>query len=97
MLARRAQFHQFRFTEHLNPLDPRYQFYTAKAAVALQGKVAAVDTASKGLIYRQLLRESNMAAFSDVFFLSTVLLLCVIPLVFLLKRPKHADVPVNVH
>ena len=83
LLARRAQLHQLRFSEHLNIFDPRYQFYSAHAGNAV--------------IYQRLLRESNMAAFTDTFYMSTIILLCILPLVFFLKRAKSTDAPVAAH
>ena len=75
LLARRAQFHQMRYSEHLNIFDPRYQLYSAHSGNAV--------------IYQRLLRESNMAAFTDTFYMATLILLCILPLVFFLKRAKH--------
>ncbi len=98
LLSQRAQFHQFRFTEHLNPFDPRYQLGTYKAAAILQAKgVAATDASRNALIYQRLIRESNMLSFSDVFFFTTVVFFCILPLVILLKPVKKTGGAVMVH
>jgi MFS transporter, DHA2 family, multidrug resistance protein len=98
MLARRQQFHQLRFTEHMNHFDPRFQLAQHKAMAVLQARSGAgSEQAANGLIYGRLMRESGMAAFSDIFFLSTLLLLVVIPLVLFLKRIKHSDVTIAGH
>ncbi len=91
LLARRAQVHQLRFGEHLNVFDPKYQLGVHKAMAVLQSKGVAAGQAANGIIYQRLLRESNMAAFTDAFYLSTVIMLCVLPLIFLFKRPKAAE------
>ena len=98
LLARRAQFHQFRFTEHLNPFDAKYQFSMYKATSILGAKTGGVNNmAANGLIYQQLIKQSNLFSFTDVFYFSTIIMLCVVPLVLLLKRPKNADTGVMVH
>ena len=98
LLARRAQFHQFRFTEHLNPFDAKYQFSMYKAASILGAKTGGANNmAANGLIYQQLIKQSNLFSFTDVFYFSTIIMLCVIPLVFLLKRPKNSDTVVMAH
>jgi len=87
LLARRAQFHQFRFSEYLNPFDPRYQFSMHKASGILQSKSIAVTEVSKnGMVYQQLMRESQMASYADAFYFSTIIMICIIPLILLLKR-----------
>jgi len=98
VLARRAQFHQSRFTEHLNPFDPRYQAGVHKAMSILGAKTGATsEAAANGVIYQQLLRQSNYFSFIDAFHLSAVIILFVLPLVLLLKRVKHANVSTEVH
>jgi DHA2 family multidrug resistance protein len=98
ILARRAQFHQFRFAEHLNPFDPRYQLGVNKAMAALTAKSAGASVhAANGVIYRQLMKESNLLSFTDAFHIGAVVILCVLPLVFLLKQPKHAEAVPSVH
>ena len=98
LLARRAQFHQFRFTEHLNPFDAKYQFSMYKAASILGAKTGGANNmAANGLIYQQLIKQSNLFSFTDVFYFSTIIMLCVVPLVFLLKRPKNSDTVVMAH
>lgn len=98
MLARRAQFHQFRLTEQLNPFDQRYQMGMHKATGLLSAKTgAASDLAAQGLIHQQLMRQSNLFAFVDAFYIATVIMVLVIPLVFLLKRPKNVGASVAMH
>ena len=79
LIARRAQFHQFRFIEHLNPFDPKYQI--------------AAGAVKDGVIYQRLLRESSMSAFVDAFYISTIILLCILPLVLFLKRARAGSAP----
>jgi DHA2 family multidrug resistance protein len=91
LLARRAQFHQFRLTEQLNPFDYRYQIGMQKATAVLGTQAAGANNlAAHGVIYQQLMRQSNLFSFTDAFYFSTIIMLCVIPLVLFLKPPKSA-------
>lgn len=98
LLARRAQFHQFRFSESLNPFDARYQFGVQKAIRLLSFQTGfGSQSGANGLIYQQLLRQSNLFSFNDTSYASVVIVICILPLVFLLKRPKHTDGAPMVH
>jgi len=98
LLARRAQFHQFRLSEQLNPFDYHYQIAMHKSAAVLGAKAAGLNhVAAHGVIYQQLMRQSNLFAFTDAFYFSTIIMLCVIPLVLLLERPKHAKITMGAH
>ncbi|HTZ11016.1 MAG TPA: DHA2 family efflux MFS transporter permease subunit [Candidatus Margulisiibacteriota bacterium] len=98
ILARRAQFHQVRFSEHLNPFDPRYQLGVNKAMAALAVKSGgASPQAANGVIYRQLMKEASLFSFTDAFHIAALVILCVLPLVFLLKRPRHAEAAPPIH
>ncbi len=98
LLARRAQFHQFRLSEQLNPFDQRYQLGLNKAVAVLNYKTGEGSiSAANGVIYQQLVRQSNLFSFTDVFYFSTLLILCIVPVVFLLKRPKNLGKPIAIH
>lgn len=97
LLARRSQFHQFRFGEHLNIFDQKYQMGVYKAGSILGAKTgAANEIFANGIIYQQLLRQSSLFSFIDAFYMAAVIMLCVLPLVFLLKRVENKEV-VAVH
>jgi DHA2 family multidrug resistance protein len=98
VLARRAQFHQARFAEHLSPFDTKYQIGVHKIMSIVGVKTGATnEAAANGVIYQQLIRQSNYFSFIDAFHLSAVIILFVLPLVFLLKRVRHADTGITVH
>ncbi len=96
ILARRAQFHQMRLVEHLSPFDPAYSIYRDKIGAYLgsQGLPAA---GADGLMYRELVRQSTTLAFTDAFLTICTLILCVLPLVFLMKRDEASSVPPPAH
>ncbi len=82
MLARRAQVHQVYLTSHVTIFDRAFQWYTGGASSALHG----TGVAPTSLLYGSVMREANMLAFNDAFLILAVLMICVLPLVFFMKR-----------
>ncbi|MBF0216400.1 MAG: DHA2 family efflux MFS transporter permease subunit [Candidatus Omnitrophica bacterium] len=98
LLARRAQVHQLHYAEKLTPYDPHYQMAMSKATAAMTAKAGtAAPMAAKGLIYQQLMEQSTLYAFIDAFYVAFIIILCVAPLVFFLKRSKSSDVNIMAH
>jgi DHA2 family multidrug resistance protein len=85
ILSRRAQFHQTRLVENLTHFDPNYQIYHDRigSALAAQG---LPPSAADGAIYGELVRQANTLAFTDAFLMICILILCVLPLVFIMQR-----------
>jgi len=98
MLERREQFHQVRLVEHLTPFDRNYQLALDHSSRILQykGVVPLSQQAGQGVIYRELLRQASMLSFNDIFRVVSVILLCVMPLVLLIRRGK-TDAPAGMH
>jgi DHA2 family multidrug resistance protein len=92
ILSRRAQLHQTRLVEHLSPFDPSYQIARDRMGEMLvqKGQPAA---GSDGLLYRELVRQSTTLAFADAFLIICLLILCMLPLVFLMQRAPAQTVP----
>lgn len=91
ILARRQQFHQNRLGEHLTPFDLPYQSAVEHGAQLLQGKGLDGPMAQYGAlagIYRELLRQASMLSFNDAFYLISVIMICILPLVLLMRRGK---------
>jgi len=88
MLARRSQFHQ-------SILSARATGYSSQFTTAIQGASQAYMSAgavtarqqSYGQLYGSILRQANMMAYLDNFWMLGVSALVVIPFVFLMKRP----------
>ena len=87
LLARRSQFHQSRLVEGLTPFDRIYQH-----ALPLVPSPSADVATGPGMIYRQLLRQASMMSFNDAFYLLSIFLLCLVPLVLLMKMGKSGAV-----
>ncbi len=85
ILGRRAQFHQVRLTEHLSLFDPSYQIYHSRLASVLAAK-GLPPSGADGMMYGELVRQSTTLAFTDAFLVICILILCMLPLVFIMKR-----------
>ena len=95
LLARRAQFHQLRLVEHLTPFDQPYQFMLQKGRAIFGSHGIGTMLADKGILgmtYKNLIREATMLSFNDTFYLLGIMGVCLIPLVYFLRRGAHTDV-----
>jgi DHA2 family multidrug resistance protein len=93
MLLRREQFHQARYVETLNPLNPNYQQSVGRIVKALmaqgQSKFEATQQAA-AVIYRQLGQQAAMLSYVETFHVLMIAIFCAVPLVFLLRKPKKS-------
>jgi DHA2 family multidrug resistance protein len=99
ILSRRAQFHQNRLVEHLTPFDTTYQVATDRSSQILQYRGlndAISGQGGLGTIYEQLLRQASMLSFNDAFYLTSIIMLGVLPLVIFMKR-RRAAAPAGMH
>lgn len=96
ILARRAQLHQTRLVEQLSPFDPSYQAARERIgeALALKGLPAA---GADSVLYRELVRQSTTLAFADAFLIICLLILCMLPLVLLMRRAPAQTGPPPAH
>jgi DHA2 family multidrug resistance protein len=91
LLARRTQFHQVRLTENLSSGNPQFQSalqgLTARFSGGGAGPGAAAQQAYAS-IQANLIRQSTMLAYIDNFWLLGVVIACLVPCVFLIKKIK---------
>jgi DHA2 family multidrug resistance protein len=100
LLERRTQFHTAQLVEHANPLSLAYQkmltaFSGAFVAGGSSGPGAAAQ--ARGMIYGIIARQAAMLSFIDDFKLLGVVFFAIIPIFFLLRRPKMSAGSVPVH
>jgi DHA2 family multidrug resistance protein len=96
MFVRRSQIHQSRLTEHLTYLDRSFTSAVegGKAFLAQRGVPdAAALPAALQAIYAQAVRQATALGFNDAFFVLSLLMACILPLVFLIRRPAHQEHP----
>jgi len=76
-----------------------YQIATQKATAMLQYRgfdPTIAEQGGLGVIYRGLLKQASMMAFNDAFFLLSVFMICIVPLVLLMKKGK-GEAPAGMH
>jgi DHA2 family multidrug resistance protein len=86
MLASGMQRHQSNLAGPLNPLNPNYNDWLAKAGAVFGGQ--GDTTTPLAVLYSQMQRQAAMLAFLDVFQSLMVVVLCVAPLVFFMRSGK---------
>jgi DHA2 family multidrug resistance protein len=91
ILARRAQFHQARLVEHVTPFDRDYQIFSGQSSQFLEYRGVESSLSEQGglgIMYKELLRQSSMLSFNEAFYLVCIMMICILPLVFLMRRGK---------
>jgi DHA2 family multidrug resistance protein len=95
LLARRAQLHQNVMVARMTPYDPAYQQRLEAIRRALTPQVGPTAAAQQalGVLYKTLVAQATLLAFVDNFRLITVLSVCCMPLVLLLRRTRARGAP----
>lgn len=96
MFARRAQFHQSRLTEHLTGYDEAFRAAVDWGRAALPGRgvpPGEAEALSLQRIYAEAVRQATAMGFNDAFWVLSVLMACVLPLILLMRRPAHQNGP----
>jgi DHA2 family multidrug resistance protein len=91
MLARRAQFHQVRLTENLSATNPQFEKALHGLSGTFQGGGSGPANALQhayALVQGNLIRQSTMLAYIDIFWLLGAIIICLVPTVFLMKKSK---------
>lgn len=87
-LANRTQYHVAVLSSQAANSNPNYVDWLSRATQVLQEKgISAIEAASaaRGIIWSEINRQAGMLAFIDTFYALMTMIICVIPLVFLLK------------
>ena len=93
-LARRAQFHQERLAQHLTNLDMMFRQRVETMANMLTHvgrrapSMAQARLMAQGSLYGQLVTQSTILAYLDVISVLAAGSVCMIPLVFFMKKHK---------
>jgi DHA2 family multidrug resistance protein len=95
VLARRAQFHQSRIGEQINPTNPIFLNRINNLAYFLQSRgfnAVGARLRAYAMNYMQLGRQATMLAYIDCFWILGITIMAMIPLVFLMKKAKPGEV-----
>jgi len=97
MLDRRAQFHQQRLSSHLDPSNPLLQrmLQSTTAALKAQSGSGALRQAY-ALLQVSVQRQALMLSYIDNFRILAIVSLCLVPFVFLVKKPRRGG-KISVH
>ena len=90
--TRFAQAHQDMLAANMTPLNPSYALRLQHVETALKAAGAPplqATAQAQGILYHELVRQSSMLAYVDVFRLLCWMCFGLIPLMFFMKRAKH--------
>jgi DHA2 family multidrug resistance protein len=90
MLAGATQRHQAELVQKLNPLDPNYTDWLAKAQGAFAG-LGDPTQLPQAILYSQVQRQAAMLGFLDVFRSLMVLIIVLLPVVIFMRSGKGAS------
>ncbi|MFH0789603.1 MAG: DHA2 family efflux MFS transporter permease subunit [Pseudomonadota bacterium] len=89
LLSRRTQFHQSHLIEGFSIYDFKLQQALPSLQGFLQGRGVEGTTAKQGaleILYGLLQKQAAMLAFNDVFYLLFIFFLCLVPLIWVIRR-----------
>lgn len=92
-MARRSQFHQSVLGAALTASSPMRQEAVGGLTPYFQSRGVDAWTAQRqagGLVYELLQRQAALLSYEDVFHLMGYLFLAIIPVIVLMRRPRHA-------
>jgi len=95
-LARRAQFNQSVLAAHVTPYDPAAQGMLTQARAMLVRNGADPVTADRqamAMLYGVVRQQASVLSFLTVFRIIGVVFLVIIPLVLIIRKPKHLREP----
>ena len=97
ILSRRGQLHQANLVGNLHPGSLAYQGYLDRGTQLLVHHGSSGPDAARqaqGLAYGTLVRQANMMAFADTFWIMGMLCIVLLPLLFLMRKPRPGKGPV---
>jgi DHA2 family multidrug resistance protein len=99
-LQRLSQVHQVYLSAHTSPGDPAFQSRVTGIAQTFraQGATAAEATAQAyRMIERTLVGQATVLAYIDIISVGAAAVACLVPLAFIMKRPRRGAAPVAAH
>ncbi len=95
ILSRGSQIHQAHLSEHITPFDLDYWNAANQSAGHLVRQGMDAVSAQQGgaaVIYNEMLRQAYMMSFNDLFYILTILMICLLPFVLLIRHVDHSAV-----
>lgn len=102
LLTQRSQFHQNFLVENVTPFSTHFQVYMQRLKELLAGQFPTFTDSSRILaaLYREVLRQANMLAFNDIFWIFAWFTALLVPLTLLMRPPRDGAagrVPDSIH
>lgn len=100
MLGRLSQFYQTSLVPHINQYSPMFQMRFEQLQQALIAKGLPAPQAAQSaleMVYGMVRKQAAALAYNRIFFIVGLAFLSIIPLLLLLKRPKHQTGPLELH
>ncbi len=94
LTQQRQQFHQARYVESLDPLNPNYVQGLSQMSQQLQGAgqpAAFANQQALGQLYNQLNQQAGMLSYIDAFRVLMFITLCCLPLLLLMQKSSGGD------
>jgi DHA2 family multidrug resistance protein len=94
LTAQREQFHQARYVETLNPLNPNYVQGINQMSAQLQANGQPAAEASQQALqqlYGHLTQQADMLSYADAFHLLMFITMGCLPLLLLMRLPKPGE------
>lgn len=93
VIARRAQFHQSRLVDALDPSHPAYQTGLQNLTSAFGAENGLVDATQRAqaTVYAQVQQQAGIMAYVDGFYVLGLACLVAVPLVFIMKANKPGE------
>ena len=91
-LFRRQQFHTHQLGGHVNSFSPQTQVYLTGLQSTMMARGVDAQTAlhrAQGALWGMVQRHASMLSFVDTFRAMAVVFLLVLPLLLVMRRPKH--------
>jgi DHA2 family multidrug resistance protein len=95
VLAQRAQVHQTFLVERVTPYDPAFQIKSQRILqwLKMYNIEEANSTTVLNWLYQEVLRQANMLAFNDTFWLLSCFTAALIPLTLLFRKRSDPSPP----
>ncbi|HEY0163566.1 MAG TPA: DHA2 family efflux MFS transporter permease subunit [Edaphobacter sp.] len=95
-ISRSAQVHQVALAANVIPGSVPYRQYMDNIISRLTAQGVSAATASQmalGQAYQDMLRQSSMLSYKNAFFILSVIILCLVPLPFVMRLPEKNAKP----
>ena len=92
LTTRLSQVHQTFLVGHLTPYDPGYTSMlqsTTQMVAAQTGDPATAATQAQAVVYGMVRQQAATLAFVDIFRLIAVVVVIILPIIWLMRRPPH--------